>query len=176
VLDGARFQPGDGAGGDAQHIVGPGGQEQNDHGAHRTGDQGGYGYTGHAHFQTIDAEGVAAKVDQVHNDRNFHGYGAVAGGTEDSRTGVVQGQERERQRRDGKVKQRGVHYVGGDGAEEQPQHGGPQQQAEGGDARAQNGAEGYQLPGAAGGGIGLLGTQILAGDHGTAGGQSRKDG
>ena len=140
IFGGGTLQMGDGVGRDLQNIVRARRQQQNDDGTHGAGNQRRHGNARHTHFQHEHAEGVAAKVDGVDKEGNLHRHGAVAGGAENGSARIVQRQKREGQRRDGKVQQRRLHHVVGNGAEQQPQHRGAGQQAEHRHAAAQQGA------------------------------------
>ena len=171
AFDRAALKAGDRLRRDAQLVVLPRGQRQNDARTDSAGDQRGHGDARDTHFQHEHAERVAAEVDTVDDDRDLHRHRAVARGAEDGRPRVVKCQKRKRQRRDRKVSQARLHDLVGDGAKEKPQLRRAGDKAERRHTDAEDRAQAHELARAFGGILGAFGPQMLACDDSTAGGQ-----
>ena len=171
AFDRAALKAGDRLRRDAQLVVLPRGQRQNDARTDSAGDQRGHGDARDTHFQHEHAERVAAEVDTVDDDRDLHRHRTVARGAEDGRTRVVKCQKRKRQRRDRKVSQARLHDLVGDSAKEKPQLRRAGDEAERRHTDAEDRAQAHELARTFGGILGAFGPQMLACDDSAAGGQ-----
>ena len=71
-----------------------------DNACHRAGKESRHCNACNARFQNENADGVADHVDDVHEKRNVHRQVRLFHGTEQRRRGIINAEERERERRD----------------------------------------------------------------------------
>lgn len=126
--------------------------------------------------EACDSDGycIAAHIDPVHHQTGLHGDLAVSRTAENGRSRVVQRQEGKGQGGNAEVSQTGLHHIGGNRPEEEPEQTTRQDQTGSHDAQTEHGGQEHQLPCALPSLLLPPRPQKLAGNHGAAGGQGGK--
>ena len=122
----------------------------------------------------LDYYSIAAHIDPVHHQTGLHGDLAVSRTAENGRSRVVQRQEGKGQGGNAEVSQTGLHHIGGNRPEEEPEQTTRQDQTGSHDAQTEHGGQEHQLPCALPSLLLPPRPQKLAGNHGAAGGQGGK--
>ena len=124
--------------------------------------------------KTVHTQRIAAHIDPVHHQTGLHGDLAVSRTAENGRSRVVQRQEGKGQGGNAEVSQTGLHHIGGNRPEEEPEQTTRQDQTGSHDAQTEHGGQEHQLPCALPSLLLPPRPQKLAGNHGAAGGQGGK--
>ena len=92
-------------------------QNQHNNSSHDPGGQGSHSDSGRPHMQNKDGIGVAADIDDVHEQGGIHGNLGIAHGTIEGCAGIIEGDEGIGESRDPKIGDGVFHHVGVNGAE-----------------------------------------------------------
>ena len=136
--------------------------------AHRTGDQRAHGGAGSAHFEAVDAHGVADNVDYIDDHGHAQRHNRFAHGLIYHGTRVIKGEERERKRHKQHISAGTFHNVGLDAAVDQVQYPLVEEHNDKAEYNRQRGDCVQHLLGALNGVIVVFAPQRLRHDNGTA--------